>query len=85
MAKTKEKVAEKKDDKKEGVSLTVAQLNAAPTSVEVVVDGQKLLGEKKEFKTGSVGWNCNGKVVIGGLKAQVSINIIIVKSKGVKK
>jgi len=88
MAKTKSKgkdEEEKEGGKKPKPQLTEKQLDDAATAVEVVVDGQKLIGEKKEFSSGSVGWNVNGKVVISGLKCQVSANIIIVGSKNVEK
>lgn len=81
--KTKENVDKKKGDKPK-TQVTEKQIDDAAPSVEVVVDGQKLLGEKKDFSSGSVGWNVNGKVVISGLKCQVSANIIIVGSKNVK-
>jgi len=87
MAKTKTKEKEKEEKKggaKQKTQVTAKQIDDAAPSVEVVVDGQKLLGEKKDFSSGSVGWNVNGKVVISGLKCQVSANIIIVGSKNVE-
>jgi len=88
MAKSK-KVAEeetkKKGKEKEKPKLTEAMLDAAPLSIAVAVEGQALAGDKKNFSSKSVGWNVNGKVVIGGLKCQVSCNIVIIGSKDVKR
>ena len=47
----------------------------------VTIDGQSLTASFKDFSTGSKGWNINGKVVIDGLKCQVSGNIVILGSK----
>lgn len=88
MAKTKAKgkvEEEKEGGKKPKVQVTEKQLDDAVSVIEVVVGGQTLIGEKKEFSSGSVGWNVNGKVVISGLKCQVSANIIIVGSKKIGK
>ncbi|NRH21060.1 hypothetical protein HOO68_03380 [Candidatus Gracilibacteria bacterium] len=85
MAKKEEKKDEKKKKEKEKPSVTQKMLDDAPQSITVVVDGQSVVGDKKEFTSGSVGWNVTGKVVIGGVKCQVSANIIIVGSKNVKR
>jgi hypothetical protein len=57
----------------------------APGILEVRVDGQPLLAEKKEFSTGSFGYAATGKitVVIDGkpVKLQVSANFVAVGSK----
>ena len=79
----KVKVKEEKGEKKKQLP-TSKQLDDAPAAVAVTVDGQAVSGTKKEFSSGSVGWNANGKVVIGGLQCQVSCNIVIVGSKDVK-
>lgn len=86
--KEKEKENEKDASKKKGKekpAVTVKMLDDAPPSITVAVDGQTIVGDKKEFSSGSVGWNVTGKVVIGGVKCQVSANIIIVGSKDVKR
>ena len=82
--KEKEKDVEKKKGK-EKPAVTEKMLDDAPPAITVTVDGQSIVGDKKEFSSGSVGWNVTGKVVIGGVKCQVSANIIIVGSKDVKR
>jgi len=91
MAKAKGKQSEEKSEKKKGKVQqkqkqlpTRKQLDDAPSAVTLTVDGQGLSATKKEFSSGSVGWNGNGKVVIGGLTCQVSCNIVIVGSKDTK-
>ena len=82
MAKEKVKKDAAKKEKESG--LTVAMIDNAPLSVKASIEDQPIVGTKKEFSSGSVGWNFNGKVVIGGLKCQVSANVIIVGSKNLK-
>ena len=87
MAKSKkEEVKEtvKKSEKTKQLP-TRKQLDEAVGAVAVTIDGQGVSGTKKEFSSGSVGWNANGKVVISGLSCQVSCNIVIVGSKDSKK
>lgn len=89
MAKSKEKKSEEKETKKKGKEKqkqapTRKQLDDAPGGVALTVDGQGISASKKEFSSGSVGWNGNGKVVVGGLVCQVSCNIVIVGSKDTK-
>lgn len=52
-----------------------------PNSVSVVIDGQTLLGVRREFKTGSCGYHVSGKVVIEGRIHQVSCSVVEVGSK----
>jgi hypothetical protein len=51
----------------------------------VTINGQPLEAAVKEFATGSLGWNINGKITveIGGVRVPVQIgaNLIIVGSK----
>jgi hypothetical protein len=51
----------------------------------VTINGQSLEAEVKEFSTGSLGWNINGKITveIEGVRVPVQIgaNLIIVGSK----
>ncbi len=53
--------------------------------VKLVLNGQELLADKKEFSTGSFGWFFNGKisVVVDGkpLSVQVGLNLTVVGSK----
>lgn len=84
----KEKEKEKDAGKKKGKekpTVTEKMLDDAPQAITVVIDGQSVVGEKKEYSSGSVGWNVTGKVVISGIKCQVSANIVIVGSKNVKR
>jgi len=81
----KEKDEDKKKKEKPKPVVTEKMLDDAPQSITVVIDGQSVVGDKKEYSSGSVGWNVTGKVVISGVKCQVSANIIIVGSKSVKR
>ncbi len=54
--------------------------------IEIIIDGQKLLLTPKEFSTGSVGFGCNGKIVIGVVDLgpatyQLGINLTAIGSK----
>lgn len=91
MAKAKGKKTEEQEKlekaprKKEKQCPTQKQLDEARSAITVAVEGQNVIGDKKEFSSGSVGWNSNGKVVIDGLACQVSCNVIIIGSKDSKK
>lgn len=53
--------------------------------IKLVLNGQELLADKKEFSTGSFGWFFNGKinVMVDGkpLSVQVGMNLTVVGSK----
>jgi hypothetical protein len=53
--------------------------------VKVVVNGQELIADKREFSTGSFGWYYNGKIniTVDGkpLSIQVGLNLTVVGSK----
>jgi hypothetical protein len=53
--------------------------------IRVVINGQEMLAEVKEFSTGSFGWNLNGKTVITiegkPLSVQIGMNMTVVGSK----
>jgi hypothetical protein len=53
--------------------------------VKVVINGQELLADKREFSTGSFGWYYNGKIniTVDGkpLSIQVGLNLTVVGSK----
>lgn len=51
-------------------------------AVALTIDGNTLTGGFREFKTGSKGYNFNGKVMLDGEKYQFSGNLIKVHSKG---
>jgi hypothetical protein len=61
--------------------------NAKP--IEVVIDGQKMIAEPREFSTGSLGWNINGKItlMVGEVRVsvQVGMNLTLVGSKELPK
>ncbi|HVO30401.1 MAG TPA: hypothetical protein VMV18_06685 [bacterium] len=54
-------------------------------AVKVVLNGNEMLAEKREFSTGSFGWYLNGKttVMVDGkpLNVQVGLNLTVVGSK----
>jgi len=53
--------------------------------VKVVINGQELIADKREFSTGSFGWYYNGKVniIVDGkpLSVQIGLNLTVVGSK----
>jgi hypothetical protein len=53
--------------------------------VKVVINGQEMTAEKKEFSTGSFGWYINGKVNVAiegkTVPVQVGLNLTVVGSK----
>jgi hypothetical protein len=57
--------------------------------IEVAINGVPQLAEVKEFSTGSLGWNVNGKMTIevGGtpVSVQIGLNLTIVGSKELPK
>jgi hypothetical protein len=58
-------------------------------AIEVIINGVPLIAEVKEFSTGSLGWNINGKTTIdvGGtpVSVQIGLNLTIVGSKELPK
>lgn len=55
-------------------------------NLTIVIDGVPVVGSVKQFSTGSVGWNANGKVAIklpngDVVKCQLSCNLIVAGSK----
>ena len=53
--------------------------------VKVVINGQEIIADKREFSTGSFGWYYNGKVTITvdgkPLSVQIGLNLTVVGSK----
>jgi hypothetical protein len=53
--------------------------------VKVVINGQELTADKREFSTGSFGWYYNGKITVQvdgkPLSVQVGLNLTVVGSK----
>jgi hypothetical protein len=53
--------------------------------LKVIINGQEMTADVKEFSTGSFGWNINGKtnVVVDGksISVQIGMNMTVVGSK----
>ena len=53
--------------------------------VKLVINGQELVADKRDFSTGSFGWYYNGKVTVTvdgkPLSVQVGLNLTVVGSK----
>jgi hypothetical protein len=69
--------------------VTRAQFKETAEPLKVVINGQELIAEPKEFSTGSFGWFLNGKVLVpvGGknVSVQVGMNLTVVGSKEAEK
>ncbi len=65
------------------------QFKDAAKPIEVIIDGQKFIADPREFSTGSLGWNINGKItlVVGDARVsvQVGMNLTLVGSKELPK
>ena len=65
--------------------LTRTQFIESAEPVKLIVNGQELIADKREFSTGSFGWYYNGKVTITvagkPLSVQVGLNLTVVGSK----
>jgi hypothetical protein len=65
------------------VSLTQFLEKAEP--LKVVINGQEMLAEVKQFSTGSFGWYMNGKTVVTvdgkAISVQIGMNMTVVGSK----
>jgi hypothetical protein len=65
------------------VSLTHFLEKAEP--MKVVINGQEMLAEVKQFSTGSFGWYMNGKTVVSidgkAVSVQIGMNLTVVGSK----
>ena len=75
--------------KKTTCPISHAQFRQGARPVEIVIGGQTLRAEVKEFSTGSLGWYLNGKtsVTVGGVSVpvQIGLNLTIVGSKELPK
>jgi hypothetical protein len=53
--------------------------------VKIVINGQEIIADKREFSTGSFGWYYNGKITIPvdgkPLSIQIGLNLTVVGSK----
>ncbi|MFO0578021.1 MAG: hypothetical protein U1A78_28760 [Polyangia bacterium] len=69
--------------------VTRTQFKETAEPLKVVINGQELIAEPKEFSTGSFGWFLNGKVLVpvGGknVSVQVGMNLTVVGSKEAEK
>jgi hypothetical protein len=65
--------------------LTKTQFLEKAEPMKVIINGQEMLAEVKEFATGSFGWYMNGKTVVQidgkAASVQIGMNLIIVGSK----
>jgi hypothetical protein len=65
--------------------LTKTQFLDKAEPLKVVINGQEILAEKKEFSTGSFGWNINSKITVTvdgkPMAVQVGMNMTVVGSK----
>lgn len=75
--------------KKTACPITRQQFKAKAKPMEVVIDGNKLVGAPREFSTGSLGWNISSKMTmeIDGVPVaiQVGLNLTILGSKELPK
>ncbi|HLN26178.1 MAG TPA: hypothetical protein VK395_00375 [Gemmataceae bacterium] len=66
-----------------------SQFRAKAQPVSVTINGAAFQAAVKEFSTGSLGWNINGKTIIdvGGtpVSVQIGLNLTIVGSKELPK
>jgi hypothetical protein len=86
MAKAKKATEEKveKKEKKAKQIPTRKQLDDAPDRI-TGEDIKNIVGDKRVFeKSGSTGWYISDKVVIKGLRCQVSCSVVIIGSKHTK-
>ena len=69
--------------------VTRAQFTEKAEPLKIVINGQELLAEVKEFSTGSFGWYLNGKVLVPvdgkNLSVQIGMNLTVVGSKAAEK
>lgn len=73
-----------KSTKTEATSKKAASFDVddLPQNIAILINGdQQVIGSWKEFKSGSLGYNANGKVLIDGQKFQLSCNLVLVGSK----
>lgn len=69
--------------------VTRAQFVEKAEALKVVINGQELLADVKEFSTGSFGWYLNGKIVVPidgkNVSVQIGMNLAVVGSKEAEK
>lgn len=62
-------------------AVTRKQVEARSTALPVTIGSQSGVADIKDFSSGNAGWYYGGKIVIDGMKCQVSCSIVIVGSK----
>lgn len=69
--------------------LTRSQFLEKAEAIKIVINGQEIIADKREFSTGSFGWYHNGKVSITvdgkPLSVQIGLNLTVVGSKETEK
>jgi len=69
--------------------VTRQQFKDNAKAIEVVINGQKMIAEPREFSTGSLGWNINGKLVVQigetPVTVQVGLNLTLLGSNELPK
>ena len=62
-----------------------AQISEKVEPVKIMINGQAMQAEVKEFSTGSFGWNLNAKTIVTvdgkPLSVQIGMNLTVVGSK----
>lgn len=78
---------EKEDKAKSNgkVQITQEKIDKMRDAITASFEGQPLVGDKREYSSGSVGYNVTGKIVVDGVKCQVACNVIVVGSKELAK
>jgi hypothetical protein len=70
---------------KSACPLSKTQFLEKAEPVKVVINGQEIIADKREFSTGSFGWYFNGKITVQvdgkPLSIQVGLNLTVVGSK----
>ena len=65
--------------------VTRSQFAEKAEPLKVVINGQELQAEVKQFSTGSFGWYLNGKIMVPvdgkNLSVQIGMNLTVVGSK----
>lgn len=61
------------------------EFRAAARALTITIDGRSYTADPREFSTGSLGWNVNGKMTldVGGklVTVQIGLNLTVVGSK----
>jgi len=79
-----DKGTNKGETQKGGDNLARLDEYGIPKNLPVTVGENSLIAAGKEFKTGSVGYFCSGKILVGDVRCQVSMSITVIGSKGDK-